>query len=365
MVAPEPVSYTQPQPQLTATAARPKVISIVSALIFLIAAVYAVSAVGMLVGIFVMIERSVGARALAFSVLNYFPTLGFVPVLFSCVAFLFFYLAFKIRSGSRVSLWLSVLALVVVPTLAALSSQLLLLPFVQVAASFGSSGAGVPALPLNFSTFRFGMPIFVLAGICVIVLATSARHFRFSNDPITPKAKVFLALVALTLAGSTVVILALGYSKAQDTDFGYTQAQTIAGYHIYKPGSVPRGLSYATRFIVGKELAGKQTAVQVAYDVPFRDLMQGGQSKPIVVKQVNVTSDFNPKVFAASLGTGSVPQNISIANAVDQTGFLVQKPLGNLTLSTLVYVTHDNILVTLVSPKALPEELVRLAESLE
>ena len=46
------------------------------------------------------------------------------------------------------------------------------------------------------------------------------------------------------------------------------------------------GLVNATKFITNKELAGKQNAIQVTYDVPFTDLVKEGKGKIIVLKQI-------------------------------------------------------------------------------
>jgi len=61
----------------------------------------------------------------------------------------------------------------------------------------------------------------------------------------------------------------------------------------------------------------------------------------------------------------ATPQKATLLTAVNQTGYLLQKPLGSSTLSAVVYLTNDNVLVTLMSPKASSDELVQLAGSLQ
>ena len=155
------------------------------------------------------------------------------------------------------------------------------------------------------------------------------------------------------------------YIKANDADYGYINAKSQVTYHIYKPTFVSNELVNATKFVVGKELAGKQNAVRVAYDVPFDVMVKTGQSKPIVLTQVGIETSFNLDSFVATFMKDATPQKATLLTAVNQTGYLLQKPLGSSTLSAVVYLTNDNVLVTLMSPKASSDELVQLAGSLE
>lgn len=346
------------------TEEKPKIIKTISALIFLIASLYILSTVSML-GIIVIMEHSMGAADLVFSFLKYFPTFGIIPIMFSFVTFFFFYLAFKIRNGSKFSLWLAVSSLLIIPTLAAIFSQIIISPIVKLVAGYDSSVKSIPSSYLSLSNLRFGDPIFVLAVISLVLIAISFKRFHFHNDPISNKAKVFLALVAFILIIPSVSVVSLDYVKSQDTDYGYTKAKTAAGYHIYKPSPVPNGLTYASKFILGKELAGKQTAVQVAYDIPFDELMRNGQSRLIVVKQVEVETGFNLDAFASTFVKDASLQKITLSKAVNQTGYLLQKKLGNSELNAIAYLTNDSVLITLMSPKATSEELIEFAESLE
>ena len=193
----------------------------------------------------------------------------------------------------------------------------------------------------------------------------SFKKFQFSNDSLSNKAKVILGVLAAILLLPTVTLVSLGYVKANDTDYGYSNAKSQVAYHIYKPSLVLKELVNATKFVVGKELAGKQNAVRVAYDVPFDVMVKTGQSKPIVVTQVGIESGFNLDTFITSFMKDATPQKITLAAGLNQTGYLLQKPLGNSTLSAVVYLTNDNVLLTLMSPKVSSDELIQLASSLK
>jgi len=372
----QPTTYKSVQPQsqgftqqaetsITSTEERPKMIKTISILLFLIAGLYILSTISML-GIMVIMDRALSAGDLVFSFLKYFPSWGFIPIMFSLVTLIFFYVAFKVRNGSKFSLWLGIGSLLAIPIPAALISQMLMSPFINLVSSASQTAdEAIPKIPVSPSTFRFGDSIFILTFISLVLLLVSFKKFQFSNDSLSNKTKVILSVLAAILLLPTVTLVSLGYVKANDTDYGYSNAKSQVAYHIYKPTLVSRELTNATKFIVGKELAGKQNAVRVAYDVPFDIMVKTGQFKPIVVTQVGIEAGFNLDTFVTTFMEGATPQKITLAAGLNQTGYLLQKPLGNSTLSAVVYLTNDNVLLTLMSPKASSDELIQLSSSLK
>lgn len=367
-VSAQPQNQTSVRPadtSLASTEERPKMIKTISTLISLIATLYILSTVSML-GIMVIMDRALPAGDFVFSFLKYFPSWGFIPIMFSLVTLFFFYVALKIRNGSRFSLWLGMGSLLIVPLTAAFISQMLMSPFLNLASSTTETASEtIPRIPVNPATFRFGDLIFILAFIALVLLIVSFKKFQFSNDPISNKSKLFLASLALILILPTLTLVSLGYIKANDTDFGYTNAKSQVTYHVYKPIPIPTELVNATKFVAGKELAGKQNAVRVVYDVPFDTKVKTGQSKPIGITQVGVETGFNLDAFASTFMQDATPQKITLPIAANQSGYLLQKALGNLTLSAVVYLTNDNVLLTLMSPKANSDELIQFAASLK
>ena len=126
------------------------------------------------------------------------------------------------------------------------------------------------------------------------------------------------------------------------------------------------GLVNATKFITNKELAGKQNAIQVTYDVPFTDLVKEGKGKIIVLKQIGVESGFDLNSFASTeVKNASSQQPINLAVALNQKAFLVQRKLEKIDLNFLTYITNDNVLILLSSPYASVDELIQFAQSLQ
>jgi len=345
------------------TEEKPKIIKTVSIFIFLIAFLYIITTMSLL-GIIVIWERSMGKGDLIVPFLKYFPTFGLIPIMFSFVSLFFLYLAFKIRNGSRFSLWLGISSLLVVPILIAFFSQILMSSFTKLA-TYNNFNKSISSLPLNSNNFNFGDPIFILAAISVVLIFISFKKFHFNNDKISNKAKVFLVIVFVILIVPTISIISLYYIKAQDTDYGFTKMKTAVNYHVYKPGLIPNGLIYATKFTFGKELAGKQNAIRVTYDIPFDELIRRGKTRPTIINQVGVETGFNLEAFAKTFVKDAKPQKIMLSKAVNQIGYFIQNKFGNFTQNTIVYLTNDNVLIVLTSLNGTFEELIQFAESLE
>lgn len=347
---------------LTLTKEKPKILNRISELIFLIAILYVFSTIGTL-GVYYVIDHVFSSGELALSFLKNFPTWGLIPIMFSFVSLIFFYVAIKVRNGSKFSFWLGVFFLLAIPLLTVLINQILMSPFIKFLSKgieeVTESGSFNPIL------FRFSYAIFIFVLISLILLIFSFKKFQFPNTPLTTKARVFLILLALFLILPTIILVSLGYIRASDTDYGYTYASSQVTYHVYKPSSLPPGLDYATKFMVGKELAGKQNAIQVSYDVGFDKAFNPEQSKIIVLKQVEVEPGFDLYTFASTLFKDADPsQTVTLSKAANQTAYFIERNLEKIKINTLTFVTIDNVLIQISTPKASQEELIQFAESL-
>jgi hypothetical protein len=375
--APTPPSYTpSSQPQVftqqvdstfTVEEEKPKMIKTISTLFFLIAILYIMSTVSM-AGIIVIMDRAMGGGDLVFSFLKYFPTFGFIPILFSLVTLVFFFAALKIKNGSRFSFWLGVITLLTLPLPAAFLSQTLMSPFVNLATNLkGGTGENIPAIPFNPANLRFGDSIFILAFIALVLLVISFNKFHFINEPLSKKAKIFLTLLFFLFVLPTLLIVSLGYMKASDTDYGFTKAKSEVSYHIYRPTSTAEGLIPATKFITKKELGGRQDAIQVAYDVPFTELFKEEKPKPIILKQVGVEPAFDLRSYTSQvIKDSSSLQPISLPIAKNQSALLIERKTGDTYVnSVLTYITQDDVLIFITSPYATKERLLQFAESLQ
>lgn len=339
---------------------KPKVINVISIVIFLIASLYLFKIFSFIGIIAVMGKSFSGGDLAAISVIKYFPAFGILLILFCFITIASFYIAFKIRNGSKISYILSLLFLLIVPTVSsviAVTSMSSILKF--------TSGNTTTTSPTSSSVLNFGDPLFILNIISVILLAFSYKKFHFDNNYLSKKVRIFLILLSSIIIIPTGLVIYSDYSKSFDTDYGFTLAKEQTTYHIYKPILLPGNLSYATKFSIGKELAGKQNAVKVAFDIPFEKIIKGEETKPIVITQVGIDTGFNFDNFASTYTKDAVPQRTSLQKAANQNGYILQKKLGNTTLSYLIFVTNDNVLISIASNKATPEELINLSNTLQ
>lgn len=346
----------------TAEEEKPKMIKTISTLFSLIAILYIASTMTM-AGIVAIMDRAAGGAGVVFSFLKYFPTFGFIPILFSLVTLVFFFAALKIRNGSKFSFWLGVTTLLVVPLPAAFLSQTLMSPFVNWATNFKEN---IPPFLLNVNLL-FRAPEFILVFIALVLLVISFRKFHFINEPLSKKAKIFLTFLFFIFVLPAFLVVSLGYIRASDTDYGFTKAKSEVSYRVYKSTLAPEGLVTATKFITNKELGGRQDAIQVVYDVPFTELLKEEKSKMIVLKQVGVEPGFDLQSYVSStIKDSSSLQPVSLPMAKNQSAFLIERKIGDASvISFLIYITQDDVLIDIAGPYATKERLVQFAESLQ
>jgi hypothetical protein len=344
---------------------KPKVAKMVSIFFFLVSILYVWLAVSM-TGMMVIMDKAGGGDNLVFSFLRYFPTFGPIPILFSLAALLFFYMSFKIRNASKFSFWAAIMSTVIVPFPLDFISQILLKPFTQSALLFSAKQSeDMPSVPIKSVNLWLNSPIFIFFLIAFVLLLFSFKKFQFDNEKLSKKARIFLTLISIILVIPIFSIVSMGYIKAQDRDYGYKKAQSAVGYHIYKSTLSEEELSNATKFITNKDLAGKHNAVQVAYDLPFDQLIKSDKTKLVILKQVQVKPPFDLNAFILREISNPITINeISLQNIKNQKAFLVKKKLVKKDIYFLSYVTPDDVLIFIASPELSPEKLIEFADSL-
>jgi len=342
---------------------KPKVFGAVSVMIFLIASIYVFSALSLLAVIFIM--GRVEGTGVVFSFLKYFPSFGIVPIVFSFAAFTFYYIALKVREGSGRSFWLGTISLVVIPIFIAYMSQVSMSSFVNQVSESSQAGGSIGSIASGQTRLRLDDPIFILAIVSIVVMVWSHKKFVFKSSSLSKKARIFLLLIIVLFVVPVVGAVSFDYRKALDTDYGYAAATRAVTYHVYRPREVPKGLAYASKVLGGQKLAGKQNAVQLAFDIPLDDMLKDKPLRVTIVRQVGVEKGFNIEDFAATYMEGAVPQKISLPKAANQTAYQLQKPMEQSFLNALLYLTNDNVLIVLISPASTTDQLMQLAYSLE
>lgn len=339
---------------------KPIVHKVLAILIFIIAVLYALKSFSLL---WILIIFDFSSSGILFSLLREFPNFGVLPITYGLIAIYFAFIAFRVLAGSKSNLKLTFFSLLILPIASSYLTLQLLKPLAELVSNFKESGTGI-ATSVN-NSFNIFDPLLILPVIAIILLSVFYKKFEAENIPLSKTAKIILAVVTVIIILPIFSILALNIVRALDTNYGYAKVAKIAGFHVYKPVHEPEGLAYATKFTSGKELAGKQNAIQVAFDIPYDQIMSGEQTQPIVVRQVEVEPDFNLRSYVASSIPNAEPEPYPIPSALNQTGYVLQKPLGNSNLSAIVYVTEDNILIEIMSPKVALDRLIQVSEALQ
>lgn len=347
---------------------KPRIARVVSGVLFLIAIFYVLKAV-FGAGVIVIIDSKMGSGELVFSFLRYFPTFGPIPILYALASLLFFYVALKIQNASKFSFWTAVISIIAVPLPLAFVIRVLLMPLTQLASSVSwEQFEGIASIPMNFQTFSFGDPIFLSSILAILLLIFSYKKFQFINERLTNRAKIFFVLVSIIIVIPIFSIVSMGYIKAQDRDYGYKDAQASVSYHIYKSSLPEKKLTNATIFTTNNDLAGKQNAIKVAYDLPFDQAVRNREDKILSLKQVSVESSFDLKNFIyTEISDPTSVDEISYPSAKNQKAFLVYKSFGKdkLHVYYFSYVTKDDVLIFIASPKVTRNEIIEFADSLK
>src|SRR4030042_960836 len=268
------------------------------------------------------------AGAPGFIYLKYYPRTGLLPILTCLMTIMFLYIGHKIRDASRLSWFLGVIALLVLPAYSSLAMPVMSYPLVKMVSVF----AGTPEKPLispslSVTTLAHFFSVFMVFELCLIVLLAYIRSFSGKSRPIGENAKTSLLVIFILIFIPVTSVVGYGYWRANETDFGLGAAESAVSYRVYFASKPPGNRTNATNFIINEELANQYDAVKVIYDVPLPSLIQTGIKSPITVKQVMAMADFNLEKFAfrQDRDSGTTAELVMVNNAVNQTGYITRR----------------------------------------
>ena len=303
------------------------------------------------------------AGAPGFIYLKYYPRTGLLPILTCMMTIMFLYIAHKIRDSSRLSWFLGVLSLLVLPVYSSLAMPVMSYPLIKMVSVF----AGTPEKPiispsLSVSTLAQYFSVFMVFELCLIVLLAYIKSFSGKSRPIGENAKTSLLVIFILIFIPVTSVIGYGYWRANETDFGLGAAEAAVSYRIYFAPKPPGNRTNATNFIINEELASQYNAVKVVYDVPLPTLIQTGIKSPITVKQVKVIPDFNLEKFALrqERDSGTTADAVTVSNAVNRIGFVTRRS----PYTFLWTVMPEDVLIGISSETEDAAELVSMAESL-
>lgn len=338
---------------------KPKIFNWISAIIIAMALYVGISNTLILIMTLALnVSISFGGTKSIFSV---YPSLGISSIFYVIEAFILFFIAFKVTTGTKSGFWLSIAAFIIAPIFEIAISTIFLIPVFKEVASVSSLNN--PEINMitnlsNFSIIQFLLPILILIGFITTIV--SYKKFKFPNVGISDRGKVILTIYFLLFIVPTISIMTYGYINASNNDYGYSAAQSAVSYHIYKPTVLPEGMEYSYKFTTSS-LAGKDNST---YTMLMSD---GAQIKVITLNQVSVNNDFVLESYINSTSADAISVNqIELPQAIDQ-AFLIEtqsKEDSSPGLS-LAYIMKDKVLIFINSKNLSQEELKDFAASLK
>lgn len=196
----------------------------------------------------------------------------------------------------------------------------------------------------------WGLFPFLLACGSWLSVCIGLKQFKLKNNPLGLKSKIFLGVFTVLITLPLIGLVGYGYLRGVIAGDGYAIAQQQVAFHVYKPTVLPTGFIVLSKYQTGKELfPGTQTAVQVAVGTPIKELAEGGESQSVVIRQDSVDSNFDLDTFAQTFMNDAAPQAVAISIAKNQSGYLYERPLGTATVTILLFITEDDVVISLGS----------------
>ncbi|MFC1649587.1 hypothetical protein ACFL2C_02620 [Patescibacteria group bacterium] len=335
----------------------PNIIKVISAILIVISIFYVFNLAKALS--FLLISSStLYENGLTMSISSILPNMNFIVLFTAVVSIANLYAGFKVRSRSLASYWIALVVCFVTLLFAAVNV------FWATTILESALVGGESESPLNPLAILLDIKT-ILSFIVLVLVVFTRKIFTHPPTPFSKAAKIFFviySIAAIFMSGYFFV----NYTKPKDNvDQFYSEISQKVDYHIYKPDYLPDGLVQAIHF-KQDELGGIAGAVRVVYDVPEKELLETGNTNMIVMTQVGVNTDFDLEEFANTYveDVESVDP-IKIPLAKTNKAYHLSKEFGNSRLNFLVFVTSDNVLISIGSPTAKLETLMSLATALK
>ncbi len=378
---PQPQTPATPQPQTPETLhsptitnnlghqeesqQKPAIIKIISMLFIFITILYTVSALNFdfVIFAFDMVLAKVGATG---SLLKSFPMLGLMPAYLSIAAVIFLTAGLKIKLRTKSSFGFGLASLFLLPLTIVIGNFSLnnFIEYTQATAK--TSAVEYPAGIPKYATPRFTQPAFILGVFALILLLFTASKFNETHRKLATKNKKILIIFSLLLILPTIFVLGSSYFRASDNDYGYQQAEQSTAFHVYRPTALPDGIEIINKYSTGNNFAGQNTGVRLALDRPFNEMAASQSTKTTVINQVGISSNFNVREYVVNeIADGQQPKTVQLSLADNSLAYTVQRPLGNTYLNSITFKTKDDVLISLISPRASLQELLEIAGSLK
>lgn len=350
---------------------KPKIVPNIASILFLIITFLFIYKAGYMIAIMSIVNYYSHTTGAIYYFLNEFPLYGLVIMAFSVSACVFLYNSVKVSSGTRFSLWFGILSLIVIPvSLSYINFKLMY----SVSEYFTSEAIvlkqNAPDIPEGTSTIVVGVlgePAFFVSFGTLLFLLITHKKFNFPRIRLSSRSVKILTIFILLFILPTALIVNAGYRKAKKDDFEYSFVSSRVNFHVYRPDPVPLGLVYATNFVSGKDFGGRNDAIHVTYDFALDRVPDSVSSRLVVLKQVEVPKNFSIGNYLMSeSGTYSTQKQLSLDISNDKNAYLIENKIPNGDISkNLIFLTPDNVLISISTVKSSEYDLLDIARSLK
>jgi len=339
-------------------------------ILFIVISFLLIYKAGIMIAVMGIVNRASYTSGAMYYFLKEFPLYGPVIILFAISASVILYSAFILKTGSRKSFIFGLLCLLIFPTVLSIINYKLMSSVLKYfSISSVNINSDIPKLPTKAYNIIGGIlsePAFILSLITLIILLVSYKKFRVQNNKISKKNILTIVLVTIVFIVPSVIAVVSGYSVMRNDDFGYKKVSSKVDFHIYKPDPMPLGLVYASNFSSDKDLEGEKDAVHVTYDFSLNEAIDIKQSRPIVLKQARVSSDFSMENFIKKVsGVYGKFEIIDLSLAKNNKAYFVDDSFNAQGSKSVLILTDENVLISISTVSSSKHDLMDIASSLK
>lgn len=281
------------------------------------------------------------------------PLFSVSPFIFAIIAVIVLFLIFKTTAYSRSDRLILIIFSILLPIGISLF-------FLQIAS------------PLKIHpTLAYFNETNLLFLILLIFLLIFSRNLSTESQPLTDGPTITLALLGSLILFPSFFFTYYLINTSLNPDIKRESIQTMVGYKLYAPASLPSGLRPDTTFYVDEQKNPNFTTplVKIAYSTPIS--LNSTATRPmVIISQTKVIPEFDLDNYMNSqLSTSSTKSTpIEISTALNRKALIKSSnsEATSLQITSLSFITPDYILVNLISPNSLTtkEQLQAIAESL-
>lgn len=204
--------------------------------------------------------------------------------------------------------------------------------------------------------------------ILVVNLLFLPRLFSPVSAPLTDQQTITFTLIAAVILFPTFFFTQSLIKSSLHPDVGLASTQTLVGYKLYFPATIPPPLRPDTSFFVDDTVYPNlpNSVVKLIFSTPPSKTDTHRYS--VILTETKVTKDFDLNNYVSGLAPNAPIDNISVSSAINRRALVKSSPnpTAGLNARNLSFITTDYVLVNLSTPDLhiTVNDLLTIAESL-